>query len=189
MAKPIDPACSVRRDFVVQAAVAFVGVGSLISLWPFIDQMNPNPSSLRDTIDVDLTPIEPGQIKQVQWKGQPILIHHRTPEEIARAQKVGLSSLIDPFARVTGLPEDAPAIDANRTKPGHHAWLVVAGLCTYCGCLIRPAEDFTLTGEAFLCPWCASRFDALGRVLAGPAPRNLAVPRYEFLAPFKIRLR
>jgi ubiquinol-cytochrome c reductase iron-sulfur subunit len=179
-----------RRDFIVQAAHAFAGVGCAATLWPFIDQMNPNKGTPPpETRDVDLGSIEPGQTKTVAWRGLPVSIRHRTPEEVRGARNVTISELADPFARNEALPKNAPASDANRTKAGHERWLVVVSLCTHLGCLLKAAgRDASASAEGWFCPCHAARFDLSGRVRGGPARTNLPVPPYEFLTPMKIRV-
>lgn len=181
----------VRRDFMAQAAQAFVGVGSAMALWPLIDQMNPNRASpLPEIKDVDLTPIQPGQTISVPWRGEPIFIRNRTAEEVRIARNTPISDLPDRFARNAALPKSAPADDANRTKQGYDNWLVMAGLCTHLGCVLKPQDAATAitTGEGWLCPCHAARFDLSGRVRSGPARTNLAVPPYEFLTASQLRL-
>jgi ubiquinol-cytochrome c reductase iron-sulfur subunit len=58
----------VRRDFLVQAAQAFAGVGSAMALWPLIDQMNPNRASPAPEVkDVDLTAMWPAPLKRYRF--------------------------------------------------------------------------------------------------------------------------
>lgn len=139
---------------------------------------------------MDLQPIRPGQTILVQWRGTPILLRNRTPEEVRIARSAAAADLPDRFARNQALPRSAPADDANRTKPGHDNWLVVVGACTHMGCLLRshPACATVTTAEGWLCPCHAARFDLSGRVLSGPARTNLAVPLYHFLTPTRIRI-
>ena len=180
-----------RRDFIVQAAYAFVGVGSAMALWPFIDQMNPNPATPPPEVtDVDLSPIQPGQTILVRWRGLPIFVRHRTREEVRMAQSTAVSALIDRSARNEALPKAASAEDANRTQEGHDNWFVVVGLCPHMGCLLRPQDTVSAvaTGEAWVCPCHAARFDLSGRVVSGPARTNLPVPRYRFVSPTRIRI-
>jgi ubiquinol-cytochrome c reductase iron-sulfur subunit len=124
----------------------------------------------------------------VQWKGKPILIRRRTPVEIAIARSISVASLIDPVARVAGLGDKDAAIDDNRTKAGHGEWLVVAGACTRCSCLLKDGRVLGLDDIAFFCACCASRFDLPGRVRGRPAPMNLAVPSYRFTAPTRLEI-
>lgn len=181
----------VRRDFITQAAQAFVGVGSAMALWPLIDQMNPNRASpLPEVKDVDLTPIQPGQTISVPWRGEPIFIRNRTAEEVRIARNTPISDLPDRFARNAALPKSASADDANRTKQGHDNWLVVVGLCTHMGCVLKPQDAATTitTDDGWFCPCHAARFDLSGRVRSGPARANLAVPSYDFLTTTHLRL-
>src|SRR5215467_15487161 len=95
-----------RRDFIVIAAQAFVGVGAALALWPFIHQMNPDASTqaLAST-EVDLSPIKEGQAITVVWRGKPVFIRNRTPDEVKAALAVKLSDLSDNSARNDALPE------------------------------------------------------------------------------------
>jgi ubiquinol-cytochrome c reductase iron-sulfur subunit len=178
---------STRRDAILTLALGFAGVGSLAALWPLVDQMNPNKSSPRDSLEVDLSAFDAANLKRVQLKGHPILIRYRTLEEIAIARRISLAALIDPFDRVTGLGEKELASDDNRTKTGHREWLVVAGACARCACLLKDGRSLGLDAvDAFFCACCASRFDVAGRVSGGPAPTNLAVPACRFIWPARI---
>jgi ubiquinol-cytochrome c reductase iron-sulfur subunit len=188
----IDQAAApARRDFIVQTAQAFVGVGSAMALWPLIAQMNPHKGTPPPEVkEVDLGSIQPGQTITVQWRGAPILIRRRTPEEVRAARSARPSELRDRFARNALLPPNAQADDANRTKAGHGEWLVVVGLCTHLGCLLKSEQGAAAlaTGEGWFCPCHAARFDLSGRVVGGPALTNLPVPPYTFLSATRIRI-
>jgi ubiquinol-cytochrome c reductase iron-sulfur subunit len=182
-------AIATRRDAVLALALGFAGVGGLAAVWPLIDQMNPNSSSLRESVVVDLGTFDVARLKLVQRRSGPILIRWRTPAEIAIAQGVSVASLIDPLARAAGLGDKETATDDNRTKAGHRQWLLVAAACTRCGCLLKDGRVSGFDPEdAFFCACCASRYDLAGRVRAGPAPVNLAVPSYRFIASAKLEI-
>jgi ubiquinol-cytochrome c reductase iron-sulfur subunit len=180
-----------RRDFIVIAAQAFVGVGAALALWPFIHQMNPDASTqaLAST-EVDLAPIKEGQAITVLWRGKPVFIRNRTPEEIEKAKAVKLSELSDTSARNDDLPEKAPATDVNRTKNGHENWLVLVGICTHLGCIPKGQSMSDSRGDygGWFCPCHGSHYDTAGRIRKGPAPRNLEVPPYEFVSATKIKI-
>ena len=65
-----------RRDFLFVATGAVAGVGTVLTAWPFISQMNPDASTIAAgaPIEVDLTPIASGQDIKVFWRGKPIYI-------------------------------------------------------------------------------------------------------------------
>ena len=92
-----------RRDFLILTAGALGAVGAAITVWPFIDTLNP----ARDTLalastEVDLSPVQVGQRLTVPWRGKPVFIDHRTQQEIEAAQKVNVADLRDPQAKVKG---------------------------------------------------------------------------------------
>lgn len=168
-----------RRDFLLLTAGAVGTVGTAYFAWPFIDSMNPAADILaQSTVDVDLSPIPAGQAITVVWRGKPIFVRHRTPQEIKEAEQTPLSQLID------------PETDQARIKKGHDDWLIVVGICTHLGCIPtgnKPTQNRGKYG-GWACPCHGSLYDTSGRVRRGPAPLNLAIPPYTFLTSTQIRL-
>ena len=180
-----------RRDFIHIAATAFAAVGGAVALWPLIDQMNPDATSLSlATIEVDVSPIEEGQAITVMWQGKPVFVRHRTAGEVEEAKSVALDSLKDPIARLMGSTEEKPATDAALTKEGHEPWLVAVGICTHLGCIPKGQKTGDEKGEygGWFCPCHGSHYDTAGRIRKGPAPANLAIPPYEFVSDTTIRI-
>jgi ubiquinol-cytochrome c reductase iron-sulfur subunit len=178
-----------RRDFLSVFTASFAAAGAAAAVWPLVDQMNPNPGTPRGSIFVDLAPIAPGQAITVSWRGQPVFVRHRTPDEIARARSVALDRLPDPYARNAALSAHADASDANRTLAQRPEWLVVVGICTHLGCKLGSGDAGTADGDvAWLCPCHAARFDSSGRVRSGPARTNLPVPPYRFVTRTQIEI-
>ena len=92
-----------RRDFIYIATTAFAAIGAAAALWPAIDQMNPDASALSlASTEVDLAPVAVGQAITVLWRGKPIFIRHRTPEEIKMAQDVARGGSERPLCRGHG---------------------------------------------------------------------------------------
>lgn len=179
-----------RRDFIVIAAGAMVAGGAGLAVWPLVAALDPaadRPPS--DSVDVDLRPIRPGQMITVAWKGKPVLVRHRTAEEIAGARRGDTAELRDGLARNEALAVNLPAADANRTIASHREWLVVSGMCTHMACRLIDAKYAGQDDRvAFFCPCHAAQFDHSGRVVGGPAPTNLAVPTYHFVDDNRIRI-
>lgn len=114
-------------------------------------------------IEIKLGDIPEGKNVTFKWRGKPLFIRHRTPEEIATEQSVALATLRD------------PQHDNERTQDAK--WLVVLGVCTHLGCVpIANSGDF----GGYYCPCHGSHYDASGRIRKGPAPLNLEVPPYSF---------
>ncbi len=180
-----------RRDFIFIAAGSFAAVGGAAMLWPLIDQMNPDASTLSlASIDVDLGPIEEGQAITVMWRGKPVFIRHRTAAEIERAKSVKVDDLPDPLARNENLGDGAPATDPNRAGKDKEKWLVLVGICTHLGCIPKGQRIGDAKGEfgGWFCPCHGSHYDTAGRIRKGPAPRNLDVPPYDFVSDTKIKI-
>ena len=183
-ADTIDPN---RRDFLYIATGMAGVVGAGAVAWPFIDQMRPDASTRAlASIEVDVSAIEPGMSLTAKWRGKPVFIRNRTPEEIEAAKKVALEELKDPVARNANLPADAPATDADRAAgEGKENWLVMVGVCTHLGCVpLGQQGDF----GGWFCPCHGSHYDTAGRIRKGPAPMNLAVPTLSFISDTMIRI-
>ena len=83
-----------RRDFLFTATYTIGAVGIGATIWPFIDQMNPDSSvKALATTEVDISQIEPGKSITVLWRGKPVFIKRRTDEEIKSARAVNLKVL------------------------------------------------------------------------------------------------
>ncbi|MBS0241245.1 MAG: ubiquinol-cytochrome c reductase iron-sulfur subunit [Proteobacteria bacterium] len=173
-----------RRDFLQVAAGTFVGVGACFAIWPLIEQGRPNPGSPKPELpEVDLSKIAPGGTATVTWQSEPVVIRHRTLDEIKAAKAQDPNTFVDTSARNAALPPTALAHDDNRHLPGHPEWLVVVGLCTHMGCKLRVTDPAQENGVAWFCPCHAARYDIAGRLKSGPAQTNLPVPLYRFTSP------
>jgi len=68
-----------RRDFLFTVTYTIGAVGIGATIWPLIDQMNPDSSvkALAST-EVDISSVEVGKTITVLWRGKPIFIRRRT---------------------------------------------------------------------------------------------------------------
>lgn len=176
-----------RRDFLYLTTAMAGAVGAVAVAWPFIDQMRPDASTLAlASIEVDVASLEPGMSLTVKWRGKPIFIRNRTPEEVKAAADVQLSDLKDPIARNANLPADAPATGADRSGgKDKENWIVMIGTCTHLGCVpLGQAGEY----NGWFCPCHGSVYDTAGRIRKGPAPQNLAIPTFSFLSDTKIKI-
>lgn len=155
-----------RRSFIFTASYTLGAVGLGATIWPFIDQMNPDRSvqALAST-EVDVSSVQEGSSITVLWRGKPVFIKKRTPEEIQEARAVNLQDLKDPQE------------DKDRVKKDE--WLVTVGVCTHLGCV--PLANKGDYKGGWFCPCHGSHYDTSGRVRKGPAPTNLEIPEYEFI--------
>lgn len=162
-----------RRDFIHIAAGAMAVGAGVMAAWPLVNQMNPAADTLAlSTIEFDTSKVQEGQQVVITWQGKPVFVRNRSAAELAKVVADG----------AVGTP---PQTDAERTKSGHEAMLVVIGSCTHLGCI--PTFG---TGDfgGWFCPCHGSHYDAAGRIRKGPAPVNLVVPNYEFTAGSTIKI-
>ena len=161
-----------RRDFLFTATYAVGAVGVGATVWPMIDQMNPDASvkALAST-EVDVSSVTPGKTITVLWRGKPVFIRRRTQEEISQAKSVKMEEL------------KHPEKDEDRAKDPE--WLVMLGVCTHLGCVpLNDKGDY----NGWFCPCHGSHYDISGRIRKGPAPKNLEVPVAKFVDEGIIKL-
>ena len=166
-----------RRDFLCLTTGFTGAVGAGFSLWPLVASFQPSADTVAlASAEFDLAPIEPGQRITVQWRGQPVFIVRRTPEQIARDQNDDAAALLDP-----------EPVGVRLQRPD---WLIVVGVCTHLGCIPLGQKTGDPRGEygGWFCPCHGSVYDALGRVRRRPAPKNLIVPPYTFLTQDRVQI-
>lgn len=168
-----------RRDFLTLLTAATGAVAAGAILWPVVDALNPDAAAQGAAhLIVNVADIAEGTGKTVQWGGLPITIRKLSAAEIAANQ----------FVVPDNLPD--PAGYTDRVNAGYQNFVVVVGLNTATPCTLEgdaasdPRGDF----GGWVCPCDGSEYDPLGRVRKGPAAKNLAIPRYNFLDAAQIRL-
>ena len=154
-----------RRKFLIKVTSVVGVAGVAAACLPFIDSMNPSADVLaKATTEVDLSGIPENGVHIVAWQGKPVFVYHRTQAGIKAME--ASNGVLDPEP------------DQQRVKQPE--WLVVLGICTHMGCVPNKSD------AGWLCPCHGSEYDDSGRVVRGPAPKNLEVPPYTFIAADKI---
>ena len=177
-----------RRRFLTAttAVVGAVGVG--FAAVPFLASWKPSARAqvAGAPVDVNIAKLEnePGMRMIVQWRGKPVWIFKRTPEQLAALPTLD-DRLRDPKS---DNPEQTPAFAKNEARAIKPDIAVIVGICTHLGCVpgyvpeMLPQPFDAQWKGGFYCPCHQSRFDLAGRVFQGvPAPSNLEVPPYHFV--------
>lgn len=159
-----------RRNFItlLGGAMGLFAAGG--AAWVLIDSMNPAADTLAEVSRADLSHIKPGERITVVWQGLPVFICQRTEKELKEIRAEDWHKLRDPQS------------DESRVRKGYDEWLVVVGVCTHLGCVLKGSKPMEPRGQygGWLCPCCGSSYDKSGRARKGPAPKNLRVPNYIF---------
>ena len=177
-----------RRTWLITSC-AMGGVGAAAVAVPFVSSFQPSEraKAAGAAVEVDVTSIAPGEKKVVEWRGKPVWIMRRTPEQLAELEKLG-SQLADPESTRNAVPTPAYARNHHRSiKP---EILVTVGICTHLGCSpgdrLTPGPQPSLPDDwqgGFLCACHGSTFDLAGRVFKNkPAPDNLEVPPHYYMS-------
>ena len=90
---PID---SSKRTWLITSGCAGA-VGAAAVAVPFVSTFQPSEraKAAGAAVEVDISGIKPGEKLTVEWRGKPVWIVRRTPEQIAELSKID-SELADP---------------------------------------------------------------------------------------------
>ena len=143
-------------------------------------------------VEVDIGSLKPGEKLTVEWRGKPVWVIRRTPEQLAGLAKLA-PQLADPDSKRKA-DELTPPYARNEARSIKPEYLVAVGICSHLGCSpsdkFQPGAQPSLPDDwagGFLCPCHGSTFDLAGRVYKNkPAPDNLEIPPYQYLSDTRI---
>jgi len=168
--------------------------GALAAAVPFVSSFQPSEraKAAGAAVEVDIAGLKPGEKITVEWRGKPVWIVRRTPEQVAALAAV-TSQLADPKSERN--PADlTPVYARNEARSIKPEFFVAVGICSHLGC--SPSDKFQAGAQpslpddwqgGFLCPCHGSTFDMAGRVFKNkPAPDNLEIPPHVYLSDSKL---
>ena len=181
-----------KRTWLIASGCAGA-VGGLATAVPFVSTFTPSEraKAAGAAVEVDISALKPGEKITVEWRGKPVWVVRRTPEQL-EALKALSAEMADPESVRTAYP--TPEYARNTPRSIKPEYLVVIGICTHLGC--SPSDKFQAGPQpslpddwkgGFLCPCHGSTFDLAGRVFKNkPAPDNLEVPPHMYLSDTSI---
>ena len=188
---PLDAS---KRTWLIASGVAGAA-GTVALATPFVTSFAPSEKAKAAgaAVEVDIAALKPGEKITVEWRGKPVWIMRRTPEQMATLKQVE-GELADPMSVRNAYPTPEYAQNEARARAEHPEVLVLIGICTHLGCSpgdrLNPGPQPSLPDDwkgGFFCACHGSTFDLSGRVFKNkPAPDNLEVPPYVYLADNKL---
>ena len=187
---PVDAS---KRTWLIASSCAGA-VGGIAVAVPFVSSFLPSEraKAAGAAVEADISALKPGEKMTVEWRGKPVWILRRTPEQLAALPALN-PQLADPKSERKPT-EQAPEYARNETRAIKPEYLVVVGICTHLGC--SPSDKFQTGAQpslpddwqgGFFCPCHGTTFDLAGRVYKNkPAPDNLEVPPHMYLSETKL---
>lgn len=182
-----------KRTWLIASSCAGA-VGAVGAAVPFVGSFTPSERARAAgaAVEADISGLKPGQMMTVEWRGKPVWIVKRTPEQVAELPKND-ALLADPKS-LRKPDELTPPYARNEARSIKPEILVVVGICSHLGC--SPIDKFVAGPQpslpdnwagGFLCPCHGSTFDMAARVYKDkPAPDNLEVPPHMYLSDTRI---
>ncbi|OVZ55543.1 ubiquinol-cytochrome c reductase iron-sulfur subunit [Pigmentiphaga sp. NML080357] len=189
-----DKVVDADRRFWVGTTCAVGGVAAVGVAVPFVSTFAPSEraKAAGAPVEVEVGDMQPGEMRTVEWRGKPVWIIRRTPEQLATLKEVD-GQLADPNSE-RNPNEITPEYARNEYRSIKPEYFVAVGICPHLGC--SPTARFATGAQpnlpadwhgGFLCPCHGSTFDMAGRVYKNkPSPDNLTIPPYEFVSDTKI---
>ncbi len=187
IAPPVDKA---RRTWIMTTCAAG-GAGVAATAVPFVSTFQPSEraKAAGASVEVNIADLKAGEKLTVEWRGKPVWIIKRTPEQLASLKAIA-GDLADPESK-RKVDEVTPMKECrNEHRSIKPEVFVAVGICSHLGC--SPTDKFQTGaqpspmgdkwGGGFLCPCHGSTFDMAGRVFKNkPAPDNLEIPPHMFI--------
>lgn len=178
-----------RRRWLTLTSMASAAAATATAV-PFVSSFAPSEraKAAGASVEVDISSLAPGELKVVEWRGKPVWIMHRTPEQLAELEQI--PGLADPASNRSDQPDYAK----NTQRSIKPEVLVAVGICTHLGCspvnVAKGSANPSVPADwpgGFFCPCHGSTFDLAGRVfLNKPAPTNLEIPPHFYLDDSKL---
>jgi ubiquinol-cytochrome c reductase iron-sulfur subunit len=182
-----------KRTWLIATSCAGAVGGAAVAV-PFVSTFQPSEraKAAGAAVEVDIAGLKPGEKMTVEWRGKPVWIIRRTPEQLESLNKTE-NQLADPKSQRN--PDTlTPSYARNQGRSIKPEFFVGVGICTHLGC--SPTDKFQTGAQSslpddwaggFLCPCHGSTFDMAGRVFKNkPAPDNLEVPPHMYLSDTKL---
>ena len=181
-----------KRTWLIATSCAGA-VGGVATAVPFVSTFAPSEraKAAGAPVEVDISGIKPGEKLTVEWRGKPVWIVRRTPEQLEALKKID-GQLADPKSDRKAYP--TPEYAKNEYRSIKPEFFVAVGICSHLGC--SPSDKFAMGAQpslpddwagGFLCPCHGSTFDMAGRVFKNkPAPDNLEVPPHMYLSDARL---
>ena len=182
-----------KRTWLIASSCAGAAGAGFVAV-PFVSSFSPSEraKAAGAAVEVDISALKPGEKMTVEWRGKPVWIVKRTPEQLAALKTVD-GQLADPKSE-RKQDELTPAYARNEARSIKPEIFIAVGICSHLGC--SPSDKFTPGAQpslpndwtgGFLCPCHGSTFDMAGRVYKNkPAPDNLEIPPHMYLSDARL---
>ncbi len=182
-----------KRNWLVTTCAAG-GVGVAATAVPFVSSFSPSEraKAAGAAVEVDISALKVGEKMTVEWRGKPVWIMKRSPEQLAGLKKLD-PKMADPESK-RNPDELTPKYARNEGRSIKPEIFVGVGICSHLGC--SPSDKFVAGAQpslpddwqgGFLCPCHGSTFDLAGRVYKNkPAPDNLEVPPHMYMSDTRL---
>jgi ubiquinol-cytochrome c reductase iron-sulfur subunit len=133
-----------KRTWLIASGCAGA-VGGVATAIPFVSTFQPSEraKAAGAAVEVDIAGIKPGEKMTVEWRGKPVWIVRRTPEQLAALASVD-ALLADPKSERKP-SELTPEYARNEGRSIKPEFFVAVGICSHLGC--SPSDKFQIGGR------------------------------------------
>lgn len=154
----------ISRDYLKIISFSLVALATLISFMIWFEAFRPVAEYQENRVSIPIDDIAQGQYKRFIWNHKPIIIYHRTAEDIAQMQAADEAADKDELSASS--PLKLRSYDMN--------WTVIKAQCQNLGCQPK------FNQSRFICGCDGSIYDASGRFLEGRSKEDIPVIPWSF---------
>src|SRR6478736_3295143 len=138
-----------KRTWLIATSCAGA-VGGVATAVPFVSTFTPSEraKAAGAAVEPDISGLKPGEKMTVEWRGKPVWIVRRTPEQLEALKKID-GQLADPNSDRKAYP--IPEYAKNEYRSIKPEYLVVVGICSHLGC--SPQDRLKAGPQPFDSDW------------------------------------
>jgi ubiquinol-cytochrome c reductase iron-sulfur subunit len=122
-----------RRNWLIATSV-MGGIGGAGVVLPLVNTFAPSEKAKAAgaPVEMDITGMQPGELRTVEWRGKPVWVIRRTPDQVSDLTKND-ANLADPKSERS---PDAltPVYARNEGRSIKPEYFVGVGICSHLGC-------------------------------------------------------
>ena len=121
-----------KRTWLIASGCAGA-IGGVAAAVPFVSTFAPSEraKAAGAAVEVDVSALKPGEKMTAEWRGKPVWVVRRSPEQLKELEKLS-AEMADPNSDRNAYP--TPEYAKNLHRSINPEYLVVIGICTHLGC-------------------------------------------------------
>ncbi len=150
----------ISRDYLKITSFSLLFVALFVAFIFWLQAFRPINEYRQNTVSIAISDISEGEYKRFVWENKPLLIYHRTSDEIDQMKALDVGAM--------------PAPSDLTSRSSDLNWTVIISQCQDLGCQPEIKESL------LICGCDNSIYDVSGRLIKGRLQRNIPTIPWSF---------